>query len=1714
MDQHIINTYEKGLWLDGQTSVQPLGTYPFMLNGINRDEWQNSFTSNEHGTINLENIASDIIGDVFMKDCNTAAFITKSGDIITYNYDKEERKQLANFSEFGCFMETDPNNCEYLNIQYSTKGCDKYLHWSSNNIYYVINLSEISDSKRKASLIKKLNSNCSDCNSDCNYFKIFRPKCTPSITGYASSNGGSCSAGTYVATAKLLNSDGAVTNWSVPSEPKYINSDHNIPGEEANGRITWNFCNLDCNYNQIEIAITYYDGSQITTKVIKEYYSKDEYTYEQDQFEGDTIQTEEILIKSQINLEGSDLTQYDGVMYYFNIKPRKEYNIQTIANNINVEWVAEKYSYQSAKKYQIKTIPYGETLAFGIVINHEDGTHSFSGHIPCVKGLVNTTNDNIDNNTANAIAIDNNDSNTETIENVDSNTNTSIQGTSPTNSNISFSQLPKYTRKRSPKNNEPGNLTNDDLLADIEQALINSYETDINDLSNNIRPTCNCNPSEIIPPTPPIITTTTSTNTTEILDEDGNVVGITTNTVTDEDVEQGCCPELADELNQFCNVCKGHKDADIVEKDIKTAEDIGVKWASILGDYIGDQTRNDIIRNFNPSTIKEAAQEIIEAVKRRERITLKARKFNVVKNTAYNKGDSFQIGIGDSTVSAINPTYPGGQLVSFGPTKCKTESRNYPCIRDCDGNEIYGTLTGQPITHHTFPDETELSFHESKSIGVPSVATPDADEYSDEYGIYLGARFSNIIIDEEDYYKKTGKRVCKKTPYTITQVKLNYSNKTILHKGGIHSNYISTNKGKEYHYQRHAVNSEDTVNKFIDKDNDFPRLESSPTPANSVCMYSLDQAVYRQYIGSATKLKIVERQSGIGYRHYLYREGTKTSNLTFGRKKDERGAVSATNLSTGVVQNTIYDVTFAEYIEGGRTNVEAPPAGGTHPLMNSYGQPCLWIGLTSNYELTDKSFKGDVYNHDAPISFAQQDYAVLYRELNDQYGSLESLNYIPILQACGDNVEDTTSISGLFGDRYISPYSYVRTSWVSDRVGNKFDINLHPDLPNKGKEPRGICDPAEDSVNNLVGKFFWTELPKDSDPANAKNWAGLYSASYSLPWNEANALSSPQTDYYYPGTLTHLNTFRGETEANPFFREKSDLLKEQFYPEINPQFSLEATNDDPENSYLSQFTIDNPQPSAAEKMIKFLLKSLVNLILPLWKIEDIMSPEGALDLTGDIASLPIMVAMWMLISKVLLTDDFIDDFLGLPKCKLDEDGGIEFKIKSFFQNYHKYSSVFNKKRSLYQYHAMQEFMNCGCDNESGSALQEVYVSDKQSEYSIFDAYRSIRPNNKFAINQGDGKIIDIFTGTNGGLYAHTTDGILSLIESQSRIETTGPFDIITGTKNIIPQRIVGSSYEGSSGIINRSHAINSKYGRYFIDYEANEILLFNGRNVEPLSIVKGVSNLFRNYTKYCSEDLSCINEYTGIHYTLGIDPRFHRLLITKSDGKFSWTISYDLINKYFISFHSYIPKKYLFTREDMYALDSSGNLYSFKKTQKIESNYCNYFNNQYEFVIDTKSMSKGAVNYLSHIIRTDVEKRTDTKQQLNLNKTFDQIGFWNTNQTAGMHHLQVETVEDREENLDLNDNYGIIPIKRVNNEWRLNELYDYTNNIGECIIIKKPCLPFYETINYICKNRDVQTSKGRTLRDSVFYTRLIKKDPSKIKIYIKNIILLIDPKVR
>lgn len=1635
--KRLYNTYEKGMYMDSHTSVQPDGTYPFAQNIVNRDFNQREFISNEHSDRLVAELPAKKIGKIYQEEFNRTFYLLENESIYYQDNITEEIFFVAEAKEFGCSWTIE--DCENVDMEVYVKSCDTYLQWSSNWVFYIINVSQMLNDKRKEAIKEQiLSENCKDCNKTCDYFRVFKPKCPVISEATVYQRGGSMNAGAYVYTARLLNSDGNTTNFGVPSNVIYVYSEHNIPGENARGRAEIKFTELDCNYDQIEIAYTYFSGSQVITRAIPaQYFSGTTFTYvHTDSNEGDPIQISETLSLLSVNLEGRYQEQYGSKMYYTGIKPTKEYNVQKIADEIEVDFYTEKYSLDLMKKYQIKTLPRGEVVPFGIWLNHDDGTRTFAGHIPCnykaPQGLAQMSG------SGGAVG-------------------SNAQFANDGDNIISVVQTEETERSRSlaDRSDSTTNPIGADQLLAIEEALVNSYITDIDDVAETF---------DTALPKP-------------VADLVADPLGLGQKQPAD------CCDDGKDEINQFANERAKERNDAILNQDLGTFEEIAVKWGSILSDLIGEEGKKDLVKTFTPSNIKSVAQDIITAVKRRETIKLSKGVYNVLKKVKYSTGGSGG-GSGETT------QYPGGIPGRIYSPECYEEQDTvYPCTRDCEGNFLFKNH-GKKVTHNRVPNESVIDTYESSSIGVPSQLTPEADEYADGYGIVIGARFKNIIIDHEEYELITGKRLCKKNPFTIGQVKLDSSNKSILTKGAVTSNFESSNQGKVMAFQNLGVNSFEKCDKHINIDGS--RMDPSARTHNSVCMYSLDQAALEPDISGAQWFTAYKLLSGIGYRHQLFSEGRDPENKLNGRKVDIKGTVQSVNLSQQKDIASTSTISFAKYVDANTT--AAPDSGGDMPLMNKYGQANLWI-QGPLWTIKDKSFVGDGLVHAAPITDARMPYGVVWREMPNQFGSVENLTYFPVLQ--GTN---STTVKGLIGDRYISPYSFVKTNFVSDKVGNKFNIGLL----NSSKSDRCICDDPDDAVNGLVGKYYWTKMPKSGDVADAKNWSNLHTPPNfpTRTWEEANAQSATESDTYYWGTLTTLITYWGEWETNPWGTEIADELENQRYPFIRAQYNLGSNipnKSNWEDGYLDQFHIKVKQPSAAEKLAKVLILSFINLALPLLGISDVLSPDNVGEFVGDVFTTMGFAAVWLLLAKVLFTNDFVDELIGLPICKPDDEGGIDFTIDKFFTNWNNFSSVFRRQNDILQVAAFREITNC-CDDPN--PLNSIYWSDLQIESSRYNGYTHVRANNFVDISLDKGRLTDLYS-LNGTLFAHTTEGIYTIVLPQLQIQTN-TLPLISGQANQpFPQLIVGSNPEGYAGLVSRTHALNCQAGRFFLDYESG-IMYRQTDKIEPISM-KGAYNFFKRYTKYCNES-KCENGNTDQYFTLGFDPHLHRLLITKFDvnTKDSWTISYDTLQDQWISMHTYLPKDYLVTRDKIYHLsdteiyvhDNSAGTYGiFMGKEKAKT------------IIDTKTTTYFN-RYGSHVIDSVTEQ--DGKN--NIYRTFDSIGMLTSRQTAGIHPL-IHVNNLNKHQYDRNqDNINEIFATQDDNfiRWNINELFDYTLDANEKLInFPSKCNPYYEFINYPdFGHLSEEVATGKVISGDWFLTRLIFNNEDTFKIYLRSLSLI------
>jgi hypothetical protein len=1643
--------FSKGLNQDAHSSQQPDGTVPFALNVINKDNKQVQFKSNEHSHKKVIEFPAKIAGKVHQDEYNRTFYLLRDGSIYYQDHDTETKHFVAKDTEFNCKWEI--SDCERVDIVVYTKNSDTYLQWSSKWTYYVVNISEMLSAGRKAGLKKELTTlECKTCNRNCNYFKVFKPKCPPKLTANPTQTGGSLTSGAYFFSVRQLNRDGSKTTWSTPTtNPAFIYSETNITGEQANGRIELLISNLNCNYEQIEVAIIYQSSSATTVDLYgPTFFTGTNYTYTHiSNAQTSPISLQEILIVDSQNYEGRYQSLYNNKMYYYGIRPYKEYNVQKIANGIRTRFFAEKYTLDIAEKYQIKSLPRGEAVSFGLWLNEEDGNQTYAGIIPCTP--VNGSTQSGSQSSQNSGSPGSSGSSGTSEEEIE---NSSIPNAVPAPSVvISFSTAPELLRYRG-RNRRVDNVQepdhHDDLLLDIHEALVTSYNTEVKEL-------------------------------VDVLGTD-------------------CCEAGA---------------APIVDKDIETAEEIGVKWASLLSDLISDGSKPDLIKLFTPSTIKDVTLDIIRAVSNREDIYITPATYSVFKENdyenpvqplgAYPGGDPNSSPDSNPDLSTSNPitTYPGGEFAGYYDPICSPEKdTKYPCVVDCEGNPIFGVNAGKQVFNPRVPDESIIPTYKSHSIGVRSEATPDADEYSDGYIYAVGVEFSGINIDFDDYYRVTGRRLCPETPYTIGMVKLSDHNKTILTKGVTFGGYKSSNQNKNYIYQNLAGNSFEKCDRYIDK-GEKVRMDPGAEPATSSFLYGLDQSAIEPFIGSAELLTHYKLLSGTGFRHNLYAEGVLPQNKFLGKRVDITGAVQTINL------NKQFDIINSNVIGGIKyvkpDSVAAPPTGGGNlPLMNRHQQGCLWIANSGVYSLRDRSFVGDVLDHAAPITDTQGYYSVVSRRLDNQYGPVENRSYIPKIIGKG------TTVRGLIGNRFISPYSFVKTSWVSDKVGDKFQISSM--LP--GKSDRCICDSPEDAINK--SKYIWTQHPKSGDVADAKNWCGLHTVggangTLSRKWVDAVNQNITESDMFYPGGLTTMFTIWGEWETNPWGVELSSELPKQRYNKINPVYELGSQingKKDWTNGYLDQMHIKRKQASTAERTLKILIDMIIPMIVSLFKLESLIGADGALDLTGNIASVPIYIGMIAIFSKVLFTEDFIYELIGLPKCRQQSEGGIDFNLEGFFINWNRYSSVFNREMDIVARPQLITITGCNFD-DLNHTTNKIAISDRQVETSIVNGYTVVKPMSHITLTNDVGDLKDMFT-LNGKLYGHTTDGIFLLNESQQD-RTADVLQIINGVEDqLYPVLIIGSNPEGLAGIKSKTHTSTTQIGKVFIDYDGDTIYNFTGSDLKPISL-NGLYAFFKNHIKYC-ETTGCIDVHTNEYYALGYDPVIQRIMITKGNGKYSWTVSYDPHKGEtgeWVSFHSYFPKDYLTTRSTYYHL--TDNEVWIHDPRNHDGTYGNFFGKQYPTIWDVKHTFPRSVQYTSHFIGSDVEIHNKEKILYNRDITFDEIAFWNDRQSGGKHKLDAQKVKNQNSQISkLVDRYTTIPAVKERSHWKVNELFDYTANTEtELIKYENECSFYYEPVNYTITDALVkQNNNSRRLSATWYITRLIWNNTKKFtKIYLKYLTL-------
>ena len=1543
-------------------------------------------------------------------------------------------------------------NCEYHDITFQTI-TDTIIYFSSKDVYYSFNLDEMLNPKRKEGLKKSLA--CEGCITGCDYFKIFLPSCGIKINAARQKGaGGSLASGTIMFVGRYITRNGSWTNWGTFSNMVNISSPHNIPGETSRDSVLLKISGLDCKYNTLELAVVEVIAGVPKAKILNRInYKGKKLSYVYSGKEvGTDISTEELMLTDHTNIKGRYLFNKDSVMYYYGIKPIPEYNVQKIANGVRTSIVEYQVPYSVVKKYDLKSLMGGETYALGLWLNRDDGTTTYAGTIPATP-VGNTVSDAANDAVSDAAG--------GSAKSGDSKTTLS-KGRSIENTRSDTFQ----ERSSSGSDGDP-------------QSVIASWVTEVEAICESLKPGC-------------------ENLSGNMFNEDGSI---------------NC--DCGDAVDIYCQSEQQKKHAELCYEDIKKLDTLLNDIMDQLSDYGIDEVDVD----FSPDKIKESAERIIDSVKKRERLVRTESSYTTTYSgvtypsaTAKSKrdttyGDNYHDADGDED---FDISYY--KIAEYNTIPKEEANQLYPCYTDCNGDYIYGDLAGKPVVHHKVINRSQSPHFVSTSHGVKGKFNSE-DPTEDLYVNLLSFKFENIVLPSEE---QLGFKLCENNPYTIGIVPITEANKTVQYKAVAFPTMKITNGGKSYDTPRHGAASIDEISRYHNGAGEHTRL-ANLGHGESHTLFSLDALVKNEPI-SATRIRSELMLGGIGERFGLYAAGKEPEDSIKGVRLDNRGARQHVYLSKSSSSAGVGSIDFIVDIPS--NSVIAPPPGGRVPLNNLDGQACTWAKSSALLKFTDSSFTSDVLNYNVPIPDAKGQYVSVENDIQNQYGSVDSLTYKPVLWGKGSSVE------GLVGDVYVGLVTFVKTSFVSDKVGssaNKF--NIPAQVPIK-KQRRCVCDSPEDILLEEAGMYVWTELPEEGNAADAKNWAGGHTIvnARTKPYTEAVG-QKPISGYYFPKSQKTAITVTLESYVCPWLLEKGSTIEQQVLQDLSAPYTLDSGNSaDNENagweqSYLNkQLYFEHKQPSTYRKLVKAFIRILIISILPAWGATELFDVESATDVVGTLVKSPMLYAMWYQLKNQLLTNANLDKLLGLPVCKTDDRGGETLGLRGFFNTYFQYNIDYSKVFNFKWIEGIpQDFTDCKKDRSN-----IIYVSDKQSDWVSYDALKHVRPGNRIMIPTELGDLTNLFT-TRGNFYAHTTDHIIPLQYNKAFVPTSlgeiqmGSGDIL---KSLEP---LGSGIqEGFAGLKHKWLSKSTYLGELFIDIDSARIYLFDGQ----LNILSGnIDTFLKEHLDFCKTYDCKFERLKGVpHFDFAVDYDLDRILITKVEGDktakdlkgSSWTLSWDIESKNFISFHSYTPDHYFYDRNTLFSLED-GKIWQHNKLDSFRKIYGEYHPYIIEFVklnpvVDQKGGGM-TENAKTQNISVNVESNKYTGRNVvrDLDSFFNKIAYYNSTQGSGI--KSVEVVSDDRGAFDsmideVRPKAGVIRFSKNDREFFTDYIKDFTKTgCGNTSVTKQEICDYTYDIDNSKFDNEVETKKGlegETLSDKFFVIRFIKDDEQDISLCLSD----------
>jgi hypothetical protein len=386
---------------------------------------------------------------------------------------------------------------------------------------------------------------------------------------------------------------------------------------------------------------------------------------------------------------------------------------------------------------------------------------------------------------------------------------------------------------------------------------------------------------------------------------------------------------------------------------------------------------------------------------------------------------------------------------------------------------------------------------------------------------------------------------------------------------------------------------------------------------------------------------------------------------------------------------------------------------------------------------------------------------------------------------------------------------------------------------------------------------------------------------------------------------------------------------------------------------------------------------------------------------------------------------------------------------------------------------LQPFFTAGSFIDLTSGLTQYKTrtiwSDQTITGGLRDKYRDIAVNNYYDLPFNTGEIWDSFV-YNNIFYLHTPKTLyrtyVNSVESQA--STAGQVVLGTGgvfPVNLPPQQVLTQN-GGYGGSISQWGGAVTPFGYIFPDSLQGKLFNLSGEGLSEISL--------GTLTRYMNDNLSVLtkNSYpitdpNDFKYNKYYDNPFHptpnislgrggilseydfelkRWIICKNSEFNDFTLSYDMLSKNFISFHSYKPNMLISRDNDLYAISNTQTTVALY--QHNRGNYGNYYDlivapSEIEFVIN----AGGPINKVFDNLVLSMDLFNTTIPMFYRN-TGDTLIAYNELKSTGITQLEWNN------NFQHSYNRGAVRIQKINDAYRVNipqnaSVQDNVSNINQ-----------------------------------------------------------------